>query len=208
MILGYPLLPNRKNSCACNHSRFPHCSHIPHTVIPSSVPLLVSHIPRLLSFMHAVPVKFHSKSNLSSVPSPGCPIPRLSSSSSIPSLKYPIPRVSHSSSIPSLEYPSLKYPVPQLSHPSRVPSLEGPILRVSPLMRVPSFVSPLPKTSLPRVYIPRSHIAVYMQLTYRTQETVYGSSIHVRIVHYSCFDHICWSADCCSDQSWAATRKK
>ena len=203
MILGYPLLPNRKNSCACNHSRFPHCSHIPHMVIPSSVSLLVSHIPRLLSFMHAVPVKFHSKSNLSSVPSPGCPIPRLSSSSSIPSLKYPIPWVSHSSSIPSL-----KYPVPQLSHPSRVPSLEGPILRVSPLMRVPSFVSPLPKTSLPRVYIPRSHIAVYMQLTYRTQETVYGSSIHVRIVHYSCFDHICWSADCCSDQSWAATRKK
>ena len=201
MILGYPLLPNRKNSCACNHSRFPHCSHIPHMVIPSSVPLLVSHIPRLLSFMHAVPVKFHSKSNLSSVPSPGCPIPRLSSSSSIPSLKYPIPRVSHSSSIPSLEYPSLKYPVPQLSHPSRVPSLEGPILRVSPLMRVPSFVSPLPKTPLPRVHIPRSHIAVYMQLTYRTQETVYGSSIHVRIVHYSCFDHICWSADCCSDQS-------
>ena len=201
MILGYPLLPNRKNSCACNHSRFPHCSHIPYRVIPSSVPLLVSHIPRLLSFMHAVPVKFHSKSNLSSVPSPGCPIPRLSSSSSIPSLKYPIPRVSHSSSIPSLEYPSLKYPVPQLSHPSRVPSLEGPILRVSPLMRVPSFVSPLPKTPLPRVHIPRSHIAVYMQLTYRTQETVYGSSIHVRIVHYSCFDHICWSADCCSDQS-------
>ena len=208
MILGYPLLPNRKNSCACNHSRFPHCSHIPHMVIPSSVPLLVSHISRLLSFMHAVPVKFHSKSNLSSVPSPGCPIPRLSSSSSIPSLKYPIPRVSHSSNIPSLEYPSLKYPVPQLSHPSRVPSFECLILRVSPLMRVPSFVSPLPKTSLPRVYIPRSHIAVYMQLTYRTQETVYGSSIHVRIVHYSCFDHICWSADCCSDQSWAATRKK
>ena len=104
MILGYPLLPNRKNSCACNHSRFPHCSHIPHMVIPSSVPLLVSHIPRLLSFMHAVPVKFHSKSNLSSVPSPGCPIPRLSSPSSIPSLKYPIPRVSHPSSIPSLEY--------------------------------------------------------------------------------------------------------
>ena len=120
MILGYPLLPNRKNSCACNHSRFPHCSHIPHMVIPSSVP----HISRLLSFMHAVPVKFHSKSNLSSVPSPGCPIPRLSSSSSIPSLKYPIPRVSHSSSIPSLEYLSLKYPVPQLSHPSRVPSFE------------------------------------------------------------------------------------
>ena len=174
MILGYPLLPNRKNSCACNHSRFPHCSHIPHMVIPSSVPLLVSHISRLLSFMHAVPVKFHSKSNLS-----------------------------RPSSIPSLEYP-----VPQLSHPLRVPSLEGPILPVSPLMRVPSFVSPLPKTSLPRVYIPRSHIAVYMQLTYRTQETVYGSSIHVRIVHYSCFDHICWSADCCSDQSWAATRKK
>ena len=219
MILGYPLLPNRKNSCACNHSRFPHCSHIPHMVIPSNVPLLVSHIPRLLSFMHAVPVKFHSKSNLSSVPSPGCPIPRLSSSSSIPSLKYPIPRVSHSSSIPSLEYPipqvsrpsiipSLEGPTPWGSHPLRVPSLEGPILRVSPLMRVPSFVSPLPKTSLPWVYIPRSHIAVYMQLTYRTQETVYGSSIHVRIVHYSCFDHICWSADCCSDQSWAATRKK
>ena len=188
-------------------------------VIPSSVPLLVSHIPRLLSFMHAVPVKFHSKSNLSSVPSPGCPIPRLSSSSSIPSLKYPVPQVSHPSSIPFLKYPipqvshpssipSLKYPIPQSSHPSRVPSLEGPILRVSPLMRVPSFVSPLPKTSLPRVYIPRSHIAVYIQLTYRTQETVYGSSIHVRIVHYSCFDHICWSADCCSDQSWAATRKK
>ena len=147
MILGYPLLPNRKNSCACNHSRFRHCSYIPHMVIPSSVPLLVSHIPRLSSI------------------------------------------------------PSLKYPVPQLSHPSRVPSLEGPILPVSPLMRVPSFVSPLPKTSLPRVYIPRSHIAVYIQLTYRTQETVYGSSIHVRIVHYSCFDHICWSADCCSDQS-------
>lgn len=181
MILGYPLLPNRKNSCACNHSRFPHCSHIPHMVIPSSVP----HISRLLSFMHAVPVKFHSKSNLSSVPSPGCPIPRLSSSSSIPSLKYPIPRVS----------------LPQVSRPSIIPSLEGPILRVSPLMRVPSYVSPLPKTSLPRVYIPRSHIAVYIQLTYRTQETVYGSSIHVRIVHYSCFDHICWSADCCSDQS-------
>ena len=219
MILGYPLLPNRKNSCACNHSRFPHCSHIPHMVIPSSVPLLVSHISRLLSFMHAVPVKFHSKSNLSSVPSPGCPIPRLSSSSSIPSLKYPVPQVSHSSSIPSLEYPipqvshpsrvpSLEGPIPWGSHPLRVPSLEGPILRVSPLMRVPSFVSPLPKTPLPRVDIPRSHIAVYMQLTYRTQETVYGSSIHVRIVHYSCFDHICWSADCCSDQSWAATRKK
>ena len=202
MILGYPLLPNRKNSCACNHSRFPHCSHIPHMVIPSSVPLLVSHISRLLSFMHAVPVKFHSKSNLSSVPSPGCPIPRLSSSSSIPSLKYPIPRVSHSSSIPSLEYLSLKYPVPQLSHPSRVPSFE------CLLSCVFHHVSPLPKTSLPRVYIPRSHIAVYIQLTYRTQETVYGSSIHVRIVHYSCFDHICWSADCCSDQSWAATRKK
>ena len=195
MILGYPLLPNRKNSCACNHSRFPHCSHIPHMVIPSSVPLLVSHISRLLSFMHAVPVKFHSKSNLSSVPSPGCPIPRLSSSSSIPSLKYPIPRVSHSSSIPSLEYLSLKYPVPQLSHPSRVPSFE------CLLSCVFHHVSPLPKTSLPRVYIPRSHIAVYIQLTYRTQETVYGSSIHVRIVHYSCFDHICWSADCCSDQS-------
>ena len=97
--------------------------------------------------------------------------------------------------------PSLKYPVPQLSRPSIIPSLEGLILRVSPLMRVPSFVSPLPKTPLPRVDIPRSHIAVYMQLTYRTQETVYGSSIHVRIVHYSCFDHICWSADCCSDQS-------
>ena len=122
MILGYPLLPNRKNSCACNHSRFPHCSHIPHMVIPSSVPLLVSHIPRLLSFMHAVPVKFHSKSNLSSVPSPGCPIPRLSSSSSIPSLEYPIPRVSHPSSIPSLEYP-----IPQVSRPSIIPSLEGPI---------------------------------------------------------------------------------
>ena len=134
MILGYPLLPNRKNSCACNHSRFPHCSHIPHMVIPSSVPLLVSHIPRLLSFMHAVPVKFHSKSNLSSVPSPGCPIPRLSSSSSIPSLKYPIPRVSHPSSIPSLEYP-----IPQVSHPSIIPSLNHPIPRGSHPLRVPSF---------------------------------------------------------------------
>ena len=135
MILGYPLLPNRKNSCACNHSRFPHCSHIPHMVIPSSVPLLVSHIPRLLSFMHAVPVKFHSKSNLSSVPPPGCPIPRLSSSSSIlshqvshpssiPFLEYPIPRVSHPSSIPPSSIPSLNYPTPRGSHPLRVPSFE------------------------------------------------------------------------------------
>ena len=130
---------------------------------------------------------------LSFIPSP---ISRVSHHPGVQSLDYQVPRVSRPSSIPSL-----KYPVPQLSRLSRVPSLEGPILRVSPLMRVPSFVSPLPKTSLPRVYIPRSHIAVYMQLTYRTQETVYGSSIHVRIVHYSCFDHICWSADCCSDQS-------
>ena len=132
-------------------------------------------------------------SPLSFIPSP---ISRVSHHLGVQSLDYQVPRVSRPSSIPSL-----KYPVPQLSRLSRVPSLEGPILRVSPLMRVPSFVSPLPKTSLPRVYIPRSHIAVYMQLTYRTQETVYGSSIHVRIVHYSCFDHICWSADCCSDQS-------
>ena len=130
---------------------------------------------------------------LSFIPSP---ISRVSHHPGVQSLDYQVPRVSRPSSIPSL-----KYPVPQLSRLSRVPSLEGPILRVSPLMRVPSFVSPLPKTSLPRVYIPRSHIAVYIQLTYRTQETVYGSSIHVRIVHYSCFDHICWSADCCSDQS-------
>ena len=150
-------------------------------------------MPSLLSF---IPSSISRVSHHPGVPSPGCPIPRLSSSSSIPSLKYPVPQVSHSSSIPSLEYP-----IPQVSRPSLIPSLEGPILRVSPLMRVPSFVSPLPKTSLPRVYIPRSHIAVYIQLTYRTQETVYGSSIHVRIVHYSCFDHICWSADCCSDQS-------
>ena len=157
-------------------------------------------MPSLLSF---IPSPISRVSHHPGVQSLDYQVPRVSRPSSIPSLEYPIPRVSHSSSIPSL-----KYPVPQLSHPSRVPSLEGPILRVSPLMRVPSFVSPLPKTSLPRVYIPRSHIAVYIQLTYRTQETVYGSSIHVRIVHYSCFDHICWSADCCSDQSWAATRKK
>ena len=196
MILGYPLLPNRKNSCACNHSRFPHCSHIPHMVNPSSVPLLAycpSCMPSLLSF---IPSPISRVSHHPGVQSLDYQVPRVSRPSSIPSLEYPIPRVSHPSSIPSL-----KYPVPQLSHPSRVPSLEDPILRVSPLMRVPSFVSPLPKTSLPRVYIPRSHIAVYIQLTYRTQETVYGSSIHVRIVHYSCFDHICWSADCCSDQS-------
>ena len=138
MILGYPLLPNRKNSCACNHSLFPHCSHIPHKVIPSSVPLLVSHIPRLLSFMHAVPVKFHSKFNLSSVPSPGCPITRVSNPSTIKFLEYPVPPVSRPSSIPSLEYPIprvshsssipfLEYPIPQVSHPSIIPSLEGPI---------------------------------------------------------------------------------
>ena len=124
MILGYPLLPNRKNSCACNHSRFPHCSHIPHMVIPSSVSLLVSHIPRLLSFMHAVPVKFIPSpisrvSHHPGVQSPDYQVPRVSRPSSIPSLEYLIPRVSHPSSIPSL-----KYPVPQLSHPSRVPSFE------------------------------------------------------------------------------------
>ena len=173
-------------------------------------------MPSLLSF---IPSPISRVSHHPGVQSLDYQVPRVSRPSSIPSLKYPIPRVSHSSSIPSLEYPipqvshpsrvpSLEGPIPWGSHPLRVPSLEGPILRVSPLMRVPSFVSPLPKTPLPRVDIPRSHIAVYMQLTYRTQETVYGSSIHVRIVHYSCFDHICWSADCCSDQSWAATRKK
>ena len=150
MILGYPLLPNRKNSCACNHSRFPHCSHIPHMVIPSSVPLLVSHIPRLLSFMHAVPVKFHSKFNLSSVPSPGCPITRVSNPSTIKFLEYPVPQVSHPSSIPFLEYPiprvshpssipSLKYPIPRVSHPSSIPSLNHPIPRGSHPLRVPSF---------------------------------------------------------------------